>query len=298
MKVGFIGLGKMGSQMVLRLLKDGHQVVVRDVDETAVTSMVSHGAVRSSDRRDLVRQLSPVIVWLMIPADFVDPEIDALLPLLPSGSIVIDGGNSDYRQTLARAKRCQQHQVQLVDVGTSGGLLGLQQGFSMTIGGAPEAVQAVEPIIKSLAQPGGYQHFGPTGAGHYIKMVHNAIEYGAMEAYAEGYRLLQEGPFANLDLAGIGQTWQHGSIIESRLGAMMAQALHDNPDLGGIDGYVADSGEATWALQVAKQQTIDMPVVEAAVRVRHDSQQGHVNFATKLLAITRHAFGGHAVNKK
>lgn len=299
MTLGFIGLGKMGSQMVARLLKDGHKVVVTDLNRSAVDMAVQHGAVAAADRTALAKQLGdPAIVWIMIPAQFVDAEIEALLGELPRGSIIIDGGNSDFRLTRERGQKCAAAGVELVDVGTSGGVLGLDRGFSMMAGGSPEAFQTVEPIIKSLAQPGGYRHFGKVGAGHYIKMVHNAIEYGLMEAYAEGYGLLQEGrDYPGLDLAAISQVWQHGSIIASNLGEVTGKVLGANPTLEGIEGYVAESGEARWTLEVAADQGLSLPVVQAAMEVRLRSQKGQVSFATKLLAGMRNVFGGHAVNK-
>jgi 6-phosphogluconate dehydrogenase len=299
MKIGFIGLGKMGQQMVSRLAKAGHEVVVTDVNPTAIATAEQAGATGAADRAELVKALGErPVVWLMIPAGAVQAEVAALLELLPAAGIVVDGGNSDFRQTLERAKETATKQVELVDVGTSGGVMGLAEGFSMMVGGSDAAVAAVQPALETLAQSGGWGHFGPVGSGHFIKMVHNAIEYGLMEAYAEGYRLLHENPeFTKLNLGAIGAVWQHGSVIRSHLNEISAQVLHENPSLEGIDGYVAESGETRWTLELAKQVSIEAPVIQAAFDVRVASEKGQVNFATKLLAAMRNVFGGHQLNK-
>jgi 6-phosphogluconate dehydrogenase len=298
MKVGFVGLGRMGSQMVRRLLSSGHQVVAYDVDPAAVTRVARLGAKASASRQDMVAQLGErPVVWLMIPAQYVDQEVQEFLALLPKGSVLVDGGNSDYRKTLQRYSRCQEKGIELVDVGTSGGVLGLKDGFSMMVGGTSAAVTYVEPLIKALAQAQGYQHFGPTGSGHFIKMVHNAIEYGVMESYAEGYRLLKEGPFHGLDLAAVSVVWQHGSIIESSLNGLAGEVLRKHPELDHTEGVVAMTGEAEWALQVAKEANVEMPAVAESLAVRAASEKGNVTFGTKLLAALRNAFGGHPLNR-
>lgn len=298
MKIGFIGLGKMGAQMTRRLLADDHQVTVFDIDREAVEALSQDGAEASSDRKRLVDGLDPAVIWLMIPSQFVDEELNKLLKLMPEGAVLVDGGNSDFRQTTRRHQRCHEQGVSWVDVGTSGGIKGLEEGFSMMVGGDEAAVKTIRPILDTLAQTDGWHHFGGSGSGHFTKMVHNAIEYGIMESYAEGYRLLKEGPYPELDLAAVGEVWQHGSIIRSFLNGLTTEVLRQNPTLNGIDGYVAESGETRWALETAKQHGIKLPAVEAAFEVRHDSQQGQTNFATKLLAAMRHYFGGHAVNKE
>lgn len=300
MKVGFIGLGKMGSQMVTRLIKAGHEVVATDHNQQNLEQAAAHGATTVAMREELAHALgTPAIVWLMIPAQAVEAEVEALRGLLPHGSIIVDGGNSDFRQTRARAERCAQAGLQLVDVGTSGGVLGLENGFSMMIGGGQQAFATIEPLIQALAQPRGYAHFGPSGAGHYIKMIHNAIEYGAMEAYAEGYHLLKDGAdYPNLDLAAIATVWQHGSIIAGTLNGLAGKVLKTNPTLDGIEGYVAESGEADWTLETAATQKLDLPAIQAAVAVREQTQHGRTTFGTKLLAALRNGFGGHAINKE
>jgi len=299
MKIGFIGLGKMGQQMVSRLSQAGHEVMVTDVNQAAVAVAEQAGATGAASRAELVKALGErPVVWLMIPAGAVQAEVAALLELLPGGSVIVDGGNSDFRQTLKRAKEAAAKKVELVDVGTSGGVEGLTEGFSMMVGGADAAVAVVQPALEALAVPDGWAHFGPVGSGHFIKMVHNAIEYGLMESYAEGYRLLRENPeFTKLDLGAVGKVWQHGSVIRSHLNEICSQVLSQNPTLDGIEGYVAESGEARWTLELAKQVSIEAPAIQAAFDVRVASEQGKVNFATKLLAAMRNVFGGHQLNK-
>ena len=300
MKIGFIGLGKMGGSMVQRLLDGGHEVVVIDHHQENIDAAVSHGGIVANDHADMLSKLgSPIIIWLMISASKVDDELTALFELLPAGSIIIDGGNSDFRLTRARAARCLEKNITFMDVGTSGGIMGLKDGYCMMVGGDPETYETIEPLIKTLAQPDGYGYFGPTGAGHYVKMVHNAIEYGVMEAYAEGYMVLKEGKdYPDLDLGKAGAVWQHGSIISSKLNELATGILTSNANLDGIDGYVAESGEARWTLETAKEQAIPMPVVQASFDRRIASTQGDTSFATKLLAALRNGFGGHEINKQ
>ncbi|MEO7617403.1 MAG: phosphogluconate dehydrogenase (NAD(+)-dependent, decarboxylating) [Candidatus Saccharibacteria bacterium] len=300
MKLGFIGLGKMGQQMVKRLLDGDHEVVVSDLNQSFIDLAVSAGAEAAANRSDLVAKLGGnAIIWLMIPAQFVQAEVEALLEILPAGSIIIDGGNSNYLETIKRATLAKAKGIDFVDVGTSGGVLGLEHGFSMMIGGEAAAFARIEPLIKSLAQEQGYGHFGPAGAGHFVKMVHNGIEYGMMEAYAEGYHILQEGhDFGQMDLAKIGQVWEHGSIIASNLNALTAKVLTANPTLNGIEGIVAQSGEAKWTLEAAAAKGIKAPVIQTSLDVRTASENGDITFATKLLAAQRNAFGGHDINAK
>jgi len=296
MKIGFSGLGRMGQQMVERLVKAGHEVYVVNRSPEPVDKMVSFGAKRGESLENLTKILDPIIVWLMVPYDIVDEQFNEVAKHAPRGSIIIDGGNSDFRYTQKRAAKAHEKGLFFVDVGTSGGVLGGKNGFSMMVGGDGNAVEAIAPLLEALARPFGWHHFGEAGSGHYIKMVHNAIEYGMMESYAEGYRLLQEGPIRSLNLADAGRVWQNGSIIESLLNELTRQALEENPSLSGIDGVVAESGEARWALEVAKQYEIPLPAIEAAFAVRTRSQAGEINFSTKLLAAMRNKFGGHKIN--
>jgi 6-phosphogluconate dehydrogenase len=234
----------------------------------------------------------------MIPAAAVEPEVAEWLKLIPQGSILIDGGNSDFRKTQQLSETVNAAGSHLVDVGTSGGVWGYQNGFSMMVGGSDTAVTAVEPALKSLIMPeGAYHHFGPSGSGHFVKMTHNAIEYGMMESLAEGYHMLKAGPFKGLDLAAAGEVWQHHSVVTSWLNELSRDALKGNPELEGIDGFVAESGEARWTLESAREHGLELPAIQAAFDVRLASQQGKTNFATKLLAAMRNAFGGHNLNK-
>jgi len=298
MVVGLIGLGKMGMPMAQRLVKAGHEVHVYDRSLELLETAVGFGAQKALGVSELVTALgSKPVVWLMIPANAVDAQLQELAGVLPEGSIVIDGGNSDYRKTVARAEEAAKHGVAWIDIGTSGGILGGDSGYAMMVGGKQPAVQTIWPLVEALGAPEGFLHVGPPGSGHYVKMVHNAIEYGMMQSYAEGYRLLKEGPFTQLDLGAIGNSWQHGSIVASLLNQLTAEALTENPQLEGIDGYVAESGEARWALEASREYKVDMPAIQASLDVRIASQAGRVSFTTKLLAAMRNKFGGHSINK-
>jgi 6-phosphogluconate dehydrogenase len=300
MKLGVIGLGKMGKQVVQRLLHDHHEVVVISSKPETLAEAKGWGAETAEDRADLVKKLGKdPVVWIMIPADAVEDTMSQLIDLMPHGGTIVDGGNSDYRETRRRAGLAAERGVTLIDSGTSGGIHGLDNGFSMMVGGDKATVDRLQPVFATLAQPSGWAYFGPAGAGHFTKMVHNAIEYGIMESYAEGFRLLKEsGDYPTLDLALASSVWQHGSIIQSSLNDLTGQILRSNPNLDGIDGFVAESGEAKWTLERAKEVGIPTPAIQAAFDVRVASQQGQAHFGTKLLAAMRNAFGGHALNKQ
>jgi len=294
------GLGKMGEQIARKLHEDQHTVIAHNRSRSAIEALAAQGLKPAYTKEEAYASLAGLqaVVWLMVPADVVDAELDAWMEVLPKGSIFIDGGNSDFRNTQPRAERVAKAGHSLLDAGTSGGIWGYKNGFSMMIGGEREHFEKVEPIFHTLAQPtGAYRYFGPSGAGHYVKMIHNAIEYGVMESLAEGYRMLKEGPYDNLSLAEAGDVWQQHSVITSWLNELSRDALRENPDLEGIDGYVAESGEARWTLEVARTRGIALPAIQAAFDVRLASQQGATNFSTKLLAALRNAFGGHSVNK-
>ncbi len=301
MKIAIHGLGRMGMQIAHKLVDDQHEVIAHNRSLEKVEQAVGFGAIKSETKEEVVAafQGEPVVVWIMLPADIVDDQVDQWFSVLPAGSVIVDGGNSDYRLTQQLAKRVEEHGFRLVDVGTSGGVWGYQNGFSMMCGANDRtAFEMLEPALKSLSQPeGGYAYFGQNGSGHFVKMVHNAIEYGMMESLAEGYRILKDGPFANLDLAAAGEVWQHHSVITSWLNELCRDALRENPTLEGINGYVAENGEARWTLETANQLNIPMPAIQAAMDVRLASQKGEVNFATQLLAAMRNKFGGHALNK-
>ncbi len=299
MKIAIAGLGRMGMQIAHSLVRDGHQVLAQNRSPEKVDEAVKFGAVATYTPQDVAKNFGeePAVVWLMVPADVVGEELNAWLDVLKPGSIIIDGGNSDFRNDQKHYEQVKPKGIELIDCGTSGGILGFDNGFSMMVGGEDAAVAKVAPAFDSLAKPkGAWHHFGPIGAGHFVKMVHNAIEYGLMESLAEGYRILKEGPYKTLDLAAAGEVWQHGSIVESTLNELTRQALKENPSLEGIDGVVAESGETRWTLEVAEQIGLPMTSIRAAFDVRLASQKGEVNFATKLLAAQRNKFGGHAIN--
>ncbi len=300
MKIAVAGLGRMGMQIAHKLAEDGHEVIAHNRSPQKIDEAVTYGAKAAVQKQDVISAFGSdqVILWIMIPADVIDEELDIWLGLVPKGSIIIDGGNSDYRLTRERAKKVAAAGSVLLDSGTSGGVHGYDNGFSMMIGGDRKAYEVVEPAFKILAQPhGAYQHFGPGGSGHYVKMVHNAIEYGMMESLAEGYRMLKEGPYDQIDLAAAGEVWRHGSVVQSWLNDLCQEALAENPTLDGIDGFVAESGEARWTLETAKDLNIPLPSIQAAFDVRLRSQKGETNFATKLLSAMRNKFGGHSLNK-
>lgn len=301
MKIAIIGLGKMGHQFVLKLKSDGHDVIVLDNDTEQIKRAVTDGAVGAINREDVVSKFGAErpLIWLMIPSSAVDDEIKAWSKILPPASILVDGGNSHYAETLERATDLAAFEIKFVDVGTSGGVLGLKNGFCMMIGGDEATVKSLDSIFTSLTKPdGAYDYFGASGSGHYIKMIHNAIEYGYMESLAEGYRMLAEGPIKNLDLSAISRVWQHGSIIKSELNELVGGILTENPSLEGVDGVVAETGEARWTIEEANRSKIDLPAIEAALEVRRRSQSGEVSFATKLLSLLRNKFGGHSTNPK
>lgn len=299
MRIGVIGLGKMGSQIVRRFEQDGHKTVVFDSNNEAINALSAEGSVAVNSIDKLVKKLgSKPVIWLMIPSQYTGQEITALCSILPRGAIIIDGGNSDYRLTMTRAKECKQSEVKLVDVGVSGGVHGLKNGFSMMVGGDKSDVEKIMPLIKTLGQKGSYAHFGPTGAGHFVKMVHNASEYGMMQSLAEGYNLLKNGPFDSIDLRKVAGVWQHGSVVRSWLNELCEEIFTEDSKLDDIGGVVAESGEAQWALETARSINVDMPAVQAAFDVRVRSQQGKISFATKVLAAMRNKFGGHEINPK
>lgn len=300
MKIVVAGLGRMGMQIARKLVEDGHEVGAYNRSPEKVDIAAGFGATATKTHEAVVSFFAgePAIVWLMIPAEAVDSQLPDWLEALPAGSTLVDGGNSDYRLTKKRAKLIgAKHRF--LDVGVSGGVLGLSSGFSMMVGGDRAVFEELKPVFETLSKPGGgYEYFGEPGSGHFVKMVHNAIEYGMMESLAEGYRVLREGPYRKLDLSKAGQVWQKGSVIESRLNGLTTEALKENPGLDGIDGAVAESGEARWTLETAKELKIGMPAVQTAFDVRLRSQQGETNFATKLLAAMRNKFGGHDINPK
>jgi len=332
MQLGMVGLGRMGGNMVRRLLKGGHSCAVFDVAPQAVQEFTKHGAVGAASLGDLVAKLDkPRAIWLMVPVAFVDATIDKLLPSLEPGDILIDGGNTHYIDDIRRAKALAARNVHYMDVGTSGGVLGLERGYCMMIGGERDVVQRLDPIFATLA-PGagsiertagranvnstaerGYLHCGPNGAGHFVKMVHNGIEYGIMAAYAEGFGVLrganagkhareadaETAPLRNpehyqyeIDVADVAEVWRRGSVISSWLLDLTAVALADDPALAKFEGRVSDSGEGRWTIQAAIDEGVPAPVLTTALYERFSSR-GNATFQDKILSAMRYQFGGH-----
>jgi 6-phosphogluconate dehydrogenase len=292
-----VGLGRMGASMTVRLMKGEHELVVFDVDPDAVASAVKEGASGAASLKDLVAQLEPPrVVWLMLPAgDVTQRTIDELAELLDAGDVVVDGGNSRYTDTIARARALAERDIDLVDSGTSGGIWGLKNGYCLMIGGEADPVARLEPAFTTLAPEQGFAHVGPAGAGHFVKMVHNGIEYGLMQAYGEGFELLHKNGEFDLDLAQIAEVWRHGSVVRSWLLDLVASALEKNPDLEGVSDYVEDSGEGRWTLDAAIDQSIPMPSLALALFTRFASRQDEL-FAGKMIAALRNEFGGHALH--
>jgi len=302
MKIAISGLGRMGSQIAKKLHEGGHIVIAHNRSSGLVDEMKTLGMIGAYTKEEVISSFDSneqVIIWLMVPSDVVDSELDIWLTIIPKGSILIDGGNSKWSDSKRRAEKVKESGSVLLDIGTSGGVWGYQNGFSMMCGGESDSFEIIKPALETLKNPEGmYSYFGESGSGHYVKMVHNAIEYGMMESLAEGYRLLKEGPYKNLDLYKAGEVWQHHSVITSWLNELTRDIVKDNPNQDSVEGVVAESGEARWALEVAKEFNIDTPAIQTSFDVRLDSQKGKVNFATKLLASMRNAFGGHKINEK
>ena len=336
MQIGMVGLGRMGANMIRRLMRDGHQCIVFDINPGAVAELAAQGAVGADSLRDFVAGLSkPRAVWLMLPAAVVDQELAALAALLETGDIIIDGGNSFYQDDIRRGAKLKEQGIHYVDVGTSGGVVGRERGYCLMIGGEPEIVNHLNPVFASLAPgigaaartPGreqrggtaeqGFLYCGPHGAGHFVKMVHNGIEYGIMEAYAEGFNILMNAnagkhsgaadaettPMQHpeyyqyeLDVADIAEVWRRGSIIQSWLLDLTAIALLDDPELKDFAGRVSDSGEGRWTIAAAIDVAVPVPVISAALFGRFESR-GESDYADRLLSAMRKQFGGHDEKK-
>lgn len=323
MQIGMVGLGRMGANMTRRLLRHGHRCVVFDAHPDAAPALVAEGALAADSLASFIEQLAtPRCVWLMLPAAVVAPMVEQLAGLLQAGDVIIDGGNSDYRDAIGHAQRLAARQIEFIDVGTSGGVWGLDAGYCLMIGGNQQVVERLTPIFAALAPGGeahsspaqqGYLHCGAVGAGHFVKMIHNGIEYGLMAAYAEGFNLLahagrgaqgksvdaETAPLANpqhyqfdLDTAAIAELWRHGSVVRSWLLDLTAEALQADPQLQAYAGRVADSGEGRWTLQAGIDLGVPMPTLAAALFARFSSQHEDV-YANKLLSAMRQQFGGH-----
>jgi 6-phosphogluconate dehydrogenase len=300
MELGMIGLGRMGANMTERLLGAGHRVVSYDRSWQAVESVVRKGAAGADSLKAMAAALTPPrVVWLMVPAgDPVDQSIQALVPELKSGDAIVDGGNSYYKDTLRRAAALREAGLHYIDVGTSGGIWGLKEGYSLMVGGDEEVVERLKPIFQSLAPAPdkGWGRVGPCGAGHFVKMIHNGIEYGLMQAFAEGFALMEAKTDFKLDLDQIAEIWRHGSVVRSWLLDLIAAGLAENPGLRGIKPYVEDSGEGRWTVSEAVDLEVAAPVITLSLLERFRSRDPD-SFADKLLAMMRHEFGGHALKK-
>ena len=296
MQLAMIGLGRMGGNMVQRLLQGGHEVVVYDRSADAVKPHVAMGASAAKDLADLSARLkAPRVVWIMVPAGApVESTIDQLLPALARGDIIIDGGNSNFKDSVRRAAKVKERGLEFIDAGTSGGIWGLTVGYCLMIGASPEAFRRCEPIFKTLAPPEGYAHVGPPGAGHYVKMIHNGIEYGLLQAYAEGYEILHASKDFKLDLKQISAVWNRGSVVRSWLNELAERAFAKDTDLTALKGYVEDSGEGRWTVQEAIDLDVPAPVITLSLLARFRSRQAD-SFGAKVIAALRNEFGGHAV---
>jgi 6-phosphogluconate dehydrogenase len=297
MEIGFIGLGKMGMNMVTRLQRDRHRVVVYDRTAELIKQAEGHGCVGASSLAELVSKLAtPRALWIMVPSGAPTEEtVQAVAALLQAGDVIIDGGNSRFHDDVLRAAELKKKSIHYIDAGTSGGVWGLKLGYCLMIGGEKDVVMRLEPIFKTLAPENGWAYVGSHGAGHYVKMVHNGIEYSMMQGYAEGFELMSKSDY-NLDLAKIADLWMHGSVVRSWLLELAAGALKQDPKLEGLKGYVPDSGEGRWMILDAIEKDVPVPTLTTALFTRFRSRQEQ-SFAEKMLAALRNAFGGHAVRR-
>ena len=298
MRLAMIGLGRMGGNMSERLMKGGHEVVVYDRTAEVTQRYVSQGAIGAASPSEITSKLkSPRIVWIMVPAGKpVDDMIASLLTGLGKGDVIIDGGNSNFHDSMRRAADLQGKGIHFVDSGTSGGIWGLANGYCLMIGASQEAFTLCEPIFKTLAPPDGYAHMGPPGSGHYVKMIHNGIEYGMLQAYAEGYEILHASRDFKLDLHKIAAVWNHGSVVRSWLNELAETAFEKDTELSDLRGYVEDSGEGRWTVQEAIDLDVPAPVITLSLLTRLRSRQAD-SFSAKVIAALRNEFGGHAVKK-
>lgn len=301
MEIAMIGLGRMGANMAERLHRGGHRVIGVDPGEAARASAAERGFDVSATVAEALAKMSvPRVVWLMVPAgEVVDQTLASLSPHLSEGDVVIDGGNSYYKDSMRRSAQLLEEDVTYIDCGTSGGVWGLQEGYSLMIGGDTDAVQRIGAIFRTLApaEDSGWAHVGPSGAGHFCKMVHNGIEYGMMQAYAEGFALMQRKTEFNLDLGEVAKAWQHGSVVRSWLLDLSADALQRNPQLDGIAPFVPDSGEGRWTVAEAIDLDVSAPVITLSLLERLRSREKN-SFSDRMLSALRNQFGGHAMMKE
>ncbi len=296
MRIGFVGLGKMGGHMTERLIEGGHAVTVYDRDHEAVNAAVKKGAVAAPSLQALAADLTPPrTVWVMVPAGSITAEVIVSLSAhLEAGDIVIDGGNSNYHDSMRQAAELRKKGIHLLDAGTSGGIWGLKEGYCIMVGGEASAFKKAEPLFKTLAPEHGYAHVGPNGAGHFVKMVHNGIEYALLEAYGEGFELLSSKKEFKLDLLQIARLWNRGSVVRSWLLDLCVLAFEKDPSLDNVRGYVDDTGEGRWTVQEAIDQSIPAPAITLALLRRFASRQEE-SFSAKVIAALRNEFGGHAI---
>jgi len=295
MQLGFVGLGRMGGNMVHRLARGGHEVVAFNRSPGPVQDAVRNGAMGATSLQDLVQKVKPPRnIWLMLPAGNVTDEyLGQLMDLCQPGDLFVDGANSKWKDTRARAERAKARGFEFVDCGTSGGIWGLEVGYSIMAGGAPEAFARVEPAVKTLAPEDGYGLVGPNGAGHFVKMVHNGIEYGMMQAYAEGFQILEKSEYP-LNLEQVGKIWQHGSVVRSWLLDLAVSAFEKDPKLEQLEGWVADSGEGRWTVEAAIDEDVPAPIITMSLFSRFYSRDRN-SFSWRVLAALRNEFGGHAI---
>jgi 6-phosphogluconate dehydrogenase len=295
MQLGFVGLGRMGGNMVHRLARGGHEVVAFNRSPGPVQEAVRNGAIGATSLKDLVQKVKPPRnIWLMLPAGNVTDEyLNQLTDLCQPGDLFIDGANSRWKDTMQRAERIKARGFEFVDCGTSGGIWGLEVGYSIMAGGSPEAFARVEPAVKTLAPENGYGLVGPNGAGHFVKMVHNGIEYGMMQAYAEGFQILEKSEYP-LNLTQVGKIWQHGSVVRSWLLDLAVSAFEKDPKLEQLEGWVADSGEGRWTIEAAIDEDVPAPIITMSLFSRFYSRDRN-SFSWRVLAALRNEFGGHAI---
>ena len=298
MDIGITGLGRMGAGMAERWVRNGHRVVAHNRSRGPVEELASKGAEPAYSIEELVNKLqAPRAVWIMLPAgDVTEQMIQTLIPLLEKGDTIIDGGNTNFNDDIRRANMLKEHGLNYIDQGTSGGVWGLENGFCIMVGGEPELVKRLEPAFLTLAPTDGYVHCGPVGSGHFVKMVHNGIEYGMMQAYAEGFEIMRAKTDFNLNLYNISSAWRYGSVVRSWLLDLTVDAFKEDPDLAQLKGYVEDSGEGRWTIQAAIDLNVPAPVITLSLFERFHSRQPE-SFAAKVLAAMRKGFGGHAVKK-
>jgi 6-phosphogluconate dehydrogenase len=298
MKIGMIGLGKMGGNMTERLMRDGHEVVVYNLTQGPIDEAAKKGAIPAKSLADFVKKLpKPKVVWIMVPSGKpVDQNIRDLKKLLKKGDIIIDGGNSEWQDSQRRGKGLKPKGIEFIDCGVSGGVWGLKEGYCLMYGGDEKTCKYVEPIFKTLAPKNGYLYCGPVGSGHYVKMVHNGIEYGMLQSYAEGFAVLESSEF-DLDLRAVSKVWQYGSVIRSWLLELAELVFKDDPTLEDLDPYVWDSGEGRWTVEAAIRQNVPAPIITASLIARIASRDSD-SFSMKTIAALRNQFGGHAVKKK